>query len=115
MNILEPPKQMKIVFEREYLQELYEFGKCKSKKYRFQPQVAKQYKKAVDFLRAAEVVEDLFPIKSLNYERLSGAKSGVESVRAGRQYRVEFTTKICNDGVKLITICSIQELSNHYS
>jgi len=32
---------MEIKFEKEYLSELYYEGKCREKKYRFQPQVVK--------------------------------------------------------------------------
>ena len=32
-------------------------------------------------MRAANNIEELYPIKSLNYERLSGNKKGLESIR----------------------------------
>ena len=34
---------MIIKYDKEYLEELYENGKCKDKKHRFQPQVVKKY------------------------------------------------------------------------
>ena len=34
---------MEIHFDKEYLQQLYEEGKTKDKKYRFQPQMVKRY------------------------------------------------------------------------
>jgi len=43
---------MIIVFEKGYLKELYEEGKSKSKKYRFQKEVINQYKRTIDKLRA---------------------------------------------------------------
>lgn len=105
---------VEIEFEKEYLRELYEFGKTSNKKYRFQPSVAKQFKNTIDKLRNANKVEDLFPFKSLNYEKLVGAKAGLESVRVNQQYRIEFYSKIKSEEPGIVTICSIVELSNHY-
>ena len=57
--------------------------------------------------------EDLYRYHSLNYEVLKGDKQGVESVRVNDQYRIEFkTTRIMSEIV--VTVCNIQELSNHY-
>jgi len=105
---------MVIEFEKEYLEELYKNGKSKNKKHRFQPQVIRQYKQTIDKLRPAQQIEDLFPIKSLNYEKLSGDKKGLESVKVNDQYRIEFRTSIEGQEPNTITICSIIELSNHY-
>lgn len=51
--------------------------------------------------------------KVLNYERLSGDKNGISSVRVNDQYRIEFEEEI-EDGKTIATICNITELSNHY-
>ena len=105
---------MEIEFEQDYLRDLYIEGKTKGKKYSFQPPVILQYKKAIDKLRAAERIEDLFPFQSLNYEKLRGDKLGLESVRVNDKYRIEFKSRIEGEEPFLITICSITELSNHY-
>ncbi len=105
---------MKIIFEEEYLEELYLDGKAKNKKYRFQNTLIKKYKQTIDKLRVAKKIEDLFPIKSLNYEKLIGNKKGLESVRVDQKYRIEFKTVIEGEEPYTITICSITELSNHY-
>ncbi len=105
---------MKIVFEKEYLEQLYSDGKAKSKKYRFQKGVINKYKQTIDKLRVANRIEDLFPFKSLNYEKLIGDKKGLESVRVNQQYRIEFISKVDGEEPDTITICSIVELSNHY-
>ena len=105
---------MVIEFEKEYLEEMYVEGKTKNKKHRFQPSVIKQYKQAIDKLRPANRIEDLFPIRSLNYEKLSGNKQGLESIRVNNQYRIEFRTSLEGEEPNTITICSIVELSNHY-
>lgn len=57
--------------------------------------------------------EYLFPFNSLNYERLSGDKAGIESVRVDDKYRLEFQTERV-EGEVIVTVCSIFELSNHY-
>lgn len=105
---------MKIEFEKDYLKQLYEDGKAKGKKYRFQPSVIKQYKNSIDKLRVATRIEELFLFKSLNYEKLSGDKKGLESVKVNQQYRIEFYTTIEGEEPEIITVCSIVELSNHY-
>lgn len=104
---------MEIVFDKDYLRELYLTGKASGKKYRFQPNVIAKYRKTIDLLESVSGIEDLYRYHSLNYEILSGDKKGIESVRVTDQYRVEFkTSKVVSETV--ITICNIIELSNHY-
>jgi len=104
---------MIVTFDKEYLRDLYEIGKARDKKYRFQPQVVEKYRKRIKILEKAEKVEDLFVINSLNYEVLRGSKQGISSIRVDNKYRIEFTVK--NSGVEpVVTVCNILELSNHY-
>ncbi len=105
---------MEIIFEKEYLKELYEEKKTRSKKHRFQPKVITKYIQTIDKLRAAKNTEELYPIKSLNYEKLKGEKQNLESVRVDSKYRIEFYTTVEGEEPECITICSIVELSNHY-
>lgn len=105
---------MKIVFEKDYLEQLYAVGKAKGKKYRFPKGVISKYKQTIDKLRVANKIEDLYIFKSLNYEKLIGDKKGLESVRVNQQYRIEFISSIEGEEPEIITICSIVELSNHY-
>ena len=104
---------MEITFEQTYLEELYLKGKCSDKKHRFQPQVISKYRKPIDLMESLSVVEDFFRYKSLNYEKLSGDKNGVSSVRVNNQYRIEFKATQAVSGCN-ITVCNILELSNHY-
>ncbi|MBP3835287.1 MAG: type II toxin-antitoxin system RelE/ParE family toxin [Prevotella sp.] len=104
---------MEIVFDKEYLRELFYEGKAKSKKYRFQPQVVRKYVQVVNILDAVEDVEDLYRYHSLHYEKLMGDKKGLESVRVDSRYRIEFKTS-SHLSNKSVTICNIVELSNHY-
>ena len=105
---------MEINFEKDYLKELYENGKARNKKHRFQPSVIKKYIQTIDKLRVAKNKEELYPIRSLNYEKLVGDKKGLESVRVDGKYRIEFMTTLKGEEPNSITICSIIELSNHY-
>jgi len=103
---------MEIKFDKTYLEELYYTGRTTDKKYRFQPQIAKKYRKTIDILESVSGIEDLFRYNGLRYEVLHGDK-GLESVRVNDQYRIEFkTTKVVSETV--ITVCNIIEFSNHY-
>lgn len=104
---------MVVTFDKEYLKELYESGKTKEKKYRFQPEIVKRYKRCIDYLKSASSKESLFPINSLRFEALSGDKAGLCSVRVNDKYRIEFTLKETTDE-PVLTICNIVELSKHY-
>ena len=103
---------MQIVFKQEYLSSLY-YGRTADKKHRFQPEVIKKYIKVVNILKNARSVEDLFPFNSLNYEKLSGDKAGMESVLVNDKYRLEFQTERV-EGEVIVTVCNLLELSNHY-
>lgn len=105
---------MEVVFKKDYLKELYENGKAKSKKHRFQPGVVKRYIQTIDKLRVAKNTEELYPIRSLNYEKLVGNKKGLESVRVDQKYRIEFFSSEEGEEPNRVTICSVVELSNHY-
>lgn len=103
---------MVIEYNQEYLKELYEQGRCIDKKHRFQPQVVQKFQKRVDTLIAATRKEDLFAFRSLNFEALHGDKEGIFSIRVDLQYRLEFTIR--EEGEPVISICELQDLSNHY-
>jgi proteic killer suppression protein len=102
---------MEVEYEKDYLEELYEKGKCKNKKYRFQPSVIKKYQMRIDTLIAATRIEDLFVFNSLNFEAL---ENGYYSVRIDYHFRLEF--KVRTEGTdKVITICTITDITNHYA
>jgi len=102
--------RMIIEYEKEYLEELYQKGKCKSKKYRFQKPVVEKYQKRIDTLIAATRMEDLFVFHSLNFEALD---NGFYSIRIDYHYRLEF--KLRQEGTeKILTICTITDITNHY-
>ena len=104
---------MTIVFEQQYLCDLYEKGKTTGKKHRFQPCIIEKYKERIDTLKRVLKIEDLFLISSLNYEVLQGDKQGISSIRVNQKYRIEFSVEN-SDNDTLLTVCNIKELSNHY-
>jgi len=59
-------------------------------------------------------MEDLYLIKSLNYERLQGNKKGLSSVRINDQYRLEFREMINANSIIEVEICSLIDITNHY-
>ena len=101
---------MEITFDKEYLRELFYNGKSTDKQHRYQPDIVKRYIRVVNILDSVGQTTDLFRYKSLHYEKLSGDKAGLESVRVNDQYRIEFKSSE-QEG---IVICNIIELSNHY-
>lgn len=104
---------MKIIFDQEYLEQLYLYGRTSDKKHRFQPQVIAKYRKTIDLMESLQLIEDFYRFHSLNYEMLTGDKAGIESVRVNNQYRIEFkTSKVVSEIV--VTVCNILEFSNHY-
>ena len=106
---------MIVKFDKEYLSELYYEGKCKSKKYRFQPNIVELYKRRIDILNDSTCIEALYQIRSLHYEVLSGDKKGISSIRVNDKYRIEFVVSYDDQqGKEKLTICNITELSNHY-
>lgn len=104
---------MEIIFDKEYLAELYYKGQSVNKKYRFQPQIVKKYQHCIDLLEAATNVEILYQYNALNYKILKGDKTGISSIRVNDQYRIEFLITIV-DTETIVTVCNILDLSNHY-
>ncbi len=105
--------QMVVTFEKIYLKDLYEHGRCSDKKHRYQPQIIKVYQRRIEQLLSAPSPETLYQLHALHFEALKGDKRGLFSVRVNEQYRIEFSLN--TDLEKpLLTICNIVELSNHY-
>lgn len=104
---------MVVIFEQTYLRELFETGRTSDKKHRFQPDIVNRYQKRIEMLMAAPSPETLYKFNSLNFEALTGDKTGSYSIRVNNKYRIEFTLDADREK-PMITICNIVELSNHY-
>lgn len=105
---------MKIIFEKEYLEQIFYFGQAKGKKYRFPESICRRYVKVVKILSYIEKHEDFARHRGLYYKRLKGDRKNIESVRINDKYRLEFTTQTNDSGEKRIVICSLLDISNHY-
>ena len=101
---------MEILFEKDYLRELFYDGVTSDRHHRYQPDIVRRYVRVINTLESVDKPSDLFRYRSLHYERLIGDKAGLESVRVNKLYRIEF--KSTSEGE--ITVCNIIELSNHY-
>lgn len=101
---------MIIEYEKDYLEELYNDGKCRNKKYRFQKPVVVKYQKRIDTLMAATCIEDLFVFNSLNFEALN---NGYYSIRIDYHYRLEFKIRVVGTE-QVLTICTVTDITNHY-
>ena len=105
---------MIVTFEKEYLRNLYESGKTKDKKHRFQPEIVRKYRQCINLMRRVPDTKALAKYHGLNFENLQGDKQGISSIRINRQYRIEFT--VTDNSVEPVaTVCIILELSNHYT
>lgn len=103
---------MIIEYEQKYLEELYDTGKCKNKKYRYSSAVIKKYQKRVDTLIAATRIEDLFVFNSLNFESLQGEEN-YYSIRVDYHYRLIFRLRK-EKTEAVLTICTVVDITNHY-
>ncbi len=104
---------MVVIFDKEYLEELYVNGKTTNKHYRFQLDIVSRYIKVINIMKNAGNIDDLKRLGGLHYEQLVGDKKGVSSVRVNDKYRVEFIEG--TEGEQTIaTICNIIDLTNHY-
>ena len=105
---------MNITTDDKALLELYENGKTSDKRYRSLPiQVIKGYNKAVNYMRAARRIEDLYLLKGLNYEALRGDRKGQESVRCNDAWRLILRSSPI-DGSIVITEIELLEITHHY-
>ena len=101
---------MDIVFQKDYLSDLYYNGKTRDKSHRFQPEVVRKYVRVVGVLEAVSRMEDLFRFNSLNFEALD---NGYYSVRIDYHYRLVFQME-AKPGEILLSICKLEDITNHY-
>lgn len=101
---------MDIVFQKEYLRELFYKGKCSDKQHRYQPEVVRKYVRVVGVLDAVNRMEDLFRFNSLHFESLN---ANDYSVRIDYHYRLVFQMD-AKDGEETLTICKLEDITNHY-
>ena len=103
---------MEIVFQKEYLSELFYQGKTSDKQHRFQLEVIRKYVKVVSILEAVARMEDLFRFNSLHFEALHNQEN-YYSVRIDYHYRLIFWMDKRADET-IFSICNIEDITNHY-
>ena len=103
---------MIIDFNKDYLRELYVNSEIENWKHDMRPSVIQKYIQTIDKLKAANCIEELYPIKSIDYKIPLGNEEGLETVRINNEYRIEFKTK--KSMYRQITICIIINITNNY-
>jgi proteic killer suppression protein len=101
---------MKVAFKTKELEQLYitPLNEIRGKQ-KFSRDVIKQYQAKVRILMIIDNLKDLYPIRSLNFEALSGNRKGQFSIRLNKQFRLI----IIEAEDELIEI-EIIEISKHY-
>ena len=64
----------------------------------FQSPVVRGYRKAMQYIRAAQDERDLYAAKGLRFEKLDGKRKGQRSLRCNDQYRL--IIELVGDGQK---------------
>ena len=98
---------MQVKFGNKHLKELYTKGR--SRKYKFQPYIAKKYALRIQQIEAADTIHDLWETASLNFE----VYDDHYSVRINQQYRIEIEIEWENEEAT-IGIFTIIDVTNHY-
>lgn len=105
---------MKVIINDSELADLYEGKKITNRLLRSNPQLAKQFVKVINWLRAIDKIEELYRNNSLNYEKLIGDWNGYSSVRLNRKYRLIFKEIVSNVEPFEVLLIAVKEISNHY-
>lgn len=105
---------MEIKFQKTYLEDLYEGNTKPYKEYKSNKQLVTQYIKTINKLKSITRIEQLYQLKSLRYEKLTGNLKGLSSVAVNMQYRIIFTEVASTSDELTIDILEIEELSKHY-
>jgi proteic killer suppression protein len=105
---------MEIKFQKEYLSNLYQGIVKPYKEYKSNPQLVKQYIKTINTLKSVTRVEQLYQIKSLQYEKKEGDLKGVSAVYVNKQYRILFNEVASTSDAFKINVLEIEDLSKHY-
>lgn len=105
---------MRISTDNEALLELYTTGKSDDKRYKKLPKSAiLGFIKAVNLIKTAKRIEDLFLYKGLNYKRMKGDLKDFESVRCDIKYRLMFKSSALDNSI-IITEVELFEITDHY-
>ncbi len=104
---------MEVEFRNQELEDLYEGKKPKSKTFKSNKPLVKNYIKTVKKIQAAPDLNTLKQIGSLNLEDLTDHSQGFSSVRIDGKYRL--IIDLIKDDSEEVNLIGIEEISNHYS
>lgn len=93
---------MRVEFEDPDLQRLYTDQKFRIP--HFGPDLTKAFRKRMAVLVAAQDERDLYALKSLHFEKLSGERLAQRSIRLNDQWRLIFRLEEDQDGRLVIVI-----------
>lgn len=105
---------MEIKFQKTYLEDIYQGNTNSYKEYKSNKQLVSQYVKTINKLKVITQIEQLYQIKSIRYEKLTGNLKGLSSVAVNMQYRIIFKEVASTSNELIIDILEIEELSKHY-
>ena len=105
---------MEIKFQKIYLEDIYQGNTKPYKEYKSNKQLVSQYVKTINKLKAITQIEQLYQIKSMRYEKLTGNLKGLSSVAVNMQYRIIIKEVASTSNELIIDILEIEELSKHY-
>ncbi len=72
----------------------------------FGPELVKAYRKRIGFLSACTDERDIYQLKSLHFEKLSGNRSHQRSIRLNAQFRLVLEIRTDEQG-KLIVVVEV--------
>ncbi len=101
---------MKVGFKTNELEKLYitPLEELRGKQ-KFSREVIKQYQAKVRILTFIDNLKELYPIRSLNFEALTGNRKGQFSIRLNKQFRL-IIVEVEDDLIEI----EIIEISKHY-
>lgn len=95
---------MRVEFADENLRRLYEDAGFHDPQ--IGPDITRQYRKKVNLVIAAQDERDLYAMRSLHFEKLTGARAGQRSIRLNDQWRLVLRLESDEEG-KLIVIIEV--------
>jgi toxin HigB-1 len=106
---------MNVSFVDPKLSDLYKGITVKERRYRYPPELIKQYIKTVKKLESVDKVEELFQFHSLNYEKLKGQQKDFSSVRINKKLHLLFHEVLSEEEPFEVNRLTITEISNFKS
>ena len=102
---------MIVKFSNHYLEDLYQNKKVAGKP-KFSDVIIKKFRQKIQILEYAESLQQIYDMKSLHFEKLSGDLDGYHSCRVDIKFRLILSIGI--DAVLVKEIIVVEDLTNHY-